>query len=317
MKQPLVSIITPVFNGEAYFRETFDNVRAQRWRNWEWIVVDDASTDGTWALLQDLARKEPRLRIRRLRANIGQAGAVRNIAMARAAGEYIAFLDADDQWEPTKLRRQVAHLIHHRDVDVVCSWIDFFGDPGRSEQWRRMDWRYDTPEVTHRQIVTQAMATSSILFRRGVYTETGGMDEDPRLVIGEDTEFGIRLVMRYRTHRIRKPLTMYRVNALGKSLSSVQLRVRQRRVLALHEIIAAKDILPPDLLKLHAALTFYNEAKNNLFHYGMPYRGLLWRSIRSGAAPAKAWVMFALCWLPAPMLRRVLEVLLAASRFGK
>lgn len=306
MKRPLVSIITPVYNGESYLRDTWQCLLSQTYRHWEWVVTDDASTDDTAAILRELAAADPRVRFERLEKNIGQAGTVRNRSMAGARGEYFAFLDADDRWEPRKLALQVRYLKTHPEVDVVCTHVSFFGDEERAALWSQMDLRANTRRVTPRQIVTQAMATSSILFRRKCYEQVGGMDEDLRLVIGEDTEYGIRLVMNFETHRIRRELTAYRVNPVGTSLSGGELNRRQERALALHRVIAEKKLLPPELLRLHRALTYYNEAKNNLFHYGMPFRGLLWTSIRSGAAPTKAWAMFALCWLPAPVLKRVL-----------
>ncbi len=308
--KPLVSIITPVYNGAEYIRDTCQCVKNQTYQNWEWIVIDDASTDETAKIVRELASEDQRIRLIPLEKNIGQAGAVRNRGMKAATGDFIAFLDADDAWEPKKLSIQLRYFQKHPKVMALCTYISFFGDPRRANQWEQMDWRFNSRRVTPRQIVTKAMATSSIVFHRKCYDEIGGMDEDLRLVIGEDTEFGIRLVMNYETHRIRRELTSYRVNPIGDSLSGIELAKRTERALALHQILTEKDILTPELLRLHRALTYYNEAKNNLFHYDLPFRGLLYQSITSGRAPAKAWVMFLLCWLPAPILKKLLIRLL-------
>ena len=121
---PLVSIITPAFNSERFLGETVASVRAQTLPRWEMIVADDRSSDGTLALARRLAAEEPRLRVIEMPRN-GGAGPARNAAIEASAGRYLAFLDADDLWDPTKLERQVAfmqrggHAFSYHDYRVV------------------------------------------------------------------------------------------------------------------------------------------------------------------------------------------------------
>lgn len=109
-KQPLVSLITPVYNAEAYLGACIASVQAQSYPNWEMLLVEDGSADQSWALLKELAAKEPRLRIFKNEQNSG-AGASRNKAIAEAKGRYIAFLDADDTWHPDKLAIQIPYML--------------------------------------------------------------------------------------------------------------------------------------------------------------------------------------------------------------
>jgi len=106
---PLVSVVMPVWNAEATLGEAVASVRAQTLPDWELILVDDASTDGSPGLIARLAAAEPRIRPIR-RATNGGAAAARNAAIAASRGRLVAFLDADDRWYPEKLARQVAHL---------------------------------------------------------------------------------------------------------------------------------------------------------------------------------------------------------------
>jgi glycosyltransferase involved in cell wall biosynthesis len=106
---PTVSVITPVWNAEATLAETVASVRAQSFPDWEIILVDDGSTDGSRELARQLAAEEPRIRWWALGQNRGTAEA-RNAAIRAARGRYLAFLDADDLWQPEKLEVQLGHM---------------------------------------------------------------------------------------------------------------------------------------------------------------------------------------------------------------
>jgi len=107
MPKPTVSIITPVHNSAAFLEACLDSVQAQTRDDWELILVDDASSDNSPALIQARADADARIRPVYLKHNQG-AGAARNIAIEQARGRYIAFLDSDDLWEADKLERQIA-----------------------------------------------------------------------------------------------------------------------------------------------------------------------------------------------------------------
>lgn len=106
---PLVSVITPVFNGARFIRETLDSVCAQTHADWELICVDDCSSDNSCEIVQSYADKDSRIRLIRLEVNSGAAVA-RNAAIEAARGRYIAFLDSDDIWLPYKLEVQLEYM---------------------------------------------------------------------------------------------------------------------------------------------------------------------------------------------------------------
>ena len=117
MNPPLVSIITPLYNKADHFAPTIRSVLEQRHSNWEWIVVDDGSTDGSADLLP---AGDARIRVLH-QANHGPAVA-RNRALQHAAGEYVTFLDADDEYLPGKISRQVQALVDRPEPQwVVCA----------------------------------------------------------------------------------------------------------------------------------------------------------------------------------------------------
>ncbi|HMZ89812.1 MAG TPA: glycosyltransferase family 2 protein [Chitinophagales bacterium] len=115
MTEPTVSVIMPVYNAAKYLQQAVDSVKSQTYANWELWMVNDKSTDNSAEIMSQLASGDARIHAIHLENNSGSAHA-RNIAIAQAKGKYIAFLDADDQWKPEKLKLQVAFMQQHNAV---------------------------------------------------------------------------------------------------------------------------------------------------------------------------------------------------------
>lgn len=126
----LVSVITPTFNAEKYIRATLQSVLNQSYQNWEMILVDDASTDRTVSIIEEFAQKDNRIKLFQLTENSGN-GFARNVALEKAAGKYIAFLDADDLWFPLKLEKQIQFL-KANNLPFTFSFYDCIDEEGNS-----------------------------------------------------------------------------------------------------------------------------------------------------------------------------------------
>jgi len=127
--EPLVSIMMPCFNAKQTLPMALASLHAQTYENWEAVVVDDGSTDGTWEILR--AFGDPRLRVERFDRNRGR-GMARQRCLEMANGAFLAFLDADDWLFPEKLANQVSLMREHPDVVVssgACVITDAAGDP--------------------------------------------------------------------------------------------------------------------------------------------------------------------------------------------
>ncbi|MBX2828726.1 MAG: glycosyltransferase [Flavobacteriaceae bacterium] len=120
--QPLVSIITPSYNAEAFITQNIESVLAQSYENWEHIIVDDASSDKTAVLIQSYAGKDDRIRWVVNPENRGAAYS-RNLATEMAKGDYIAFLDSDDWWHPQKLESQIQFMNEHNLAVSFTSYL--------------------------------------------------------------------------------------------------------------------------------------------------------------------------------------------------
>lgn len=115
MPSPTVSIITPLYNAENLFGDTYASVMAQTFEDYEWIIVDDCSSDGSYDLANRLSKDESRVRVIEMPVNGGSAKA-RNKGLEEAKGRYVTFLDADDLLDPTYLERQLAFIKEHGPI---------------------------------------------------------------------------------------------------------------------------------------------------------------------------------------------------------
>jgi len=115
----LISIITPSYNSSKYIAKTIESVISQTYKNWEMIIVDDCSPDNANEIIDKYTKKDFRIKLIKLEQNIGPANA-RNKGIKQAKGKYIAFLDSDDVWLPTKLEKQVKFM-QDNDLALTCS----------------------------------------------------------------------------------------------------------------------------------------------------------------------------------------------------
>ncbi|MTH17847.1 glycosyltransferase family 2 protein [Flavobacterium sp. LC2016-01] len=142
----LVSILIPTYNTEKFIRATLQSVQNQSYSNWEMILVDDASTDQTVAIIEEFAQNDNRIKLFRLEKNSGN-GFARNIALEKASGKYIAYLDADDLWFPEKLEKQVQFL-KTKNLPFTFSFYDCIDDDGND-----LKRRVETPvPLTYKQL---------------------------------------------------------------------------------------------------------------------------------------------------------------------
>ncbi|MGF6190829.1 glycosyltransferase family 2 protein [Serratia sp. 2723] len=116
-----VSIITPTYNSEKFIKETYSSIFRQTYTNWEWLVTDDCSDDATKDILAEIAQQDSRVRVFHNEKNSG-AAVSRNVSLSHVSGAFIAFIDSDDIWLPTKLEEQVKFM----DEDKNFSFTPYF-----------------------------------------------------------------------------------------------------------------------------------------------------------------------------------------------
>lgn len=195
---PLVSVIIPTYNRSSLVPRAIESVRRQTYRNVEILVIDDGSVDDT----QSVVRKIPDDRIRYIRHEINKGlPAARNTGIRAARGEYIAFLDDDDEWRQDKLERQLDVI---KDYDAVLCTAVVNGRPLRVHRART---------VTLDDLRRGSFDPSSLLAKAGVLKELG-FDENLRQ--GEDWDAFIRIAQRYTIGWVSEPLLLYNDGAHGR-----------------------------------------------------------------------------------------------------
>ena len=123
----LVSIITPMYNSEAYIEETIKSVIDQSYDKWEMLIIDDGSIDNSINIVKGYVKRDKRIKLIEKEKNQG-AAITRNIGIKESIGRYIAFLDSDDLWMPTKLEDQIIFMTNNKAVLSYSSYekIDEF-----------------------------------------------------------------------------------------------------------------------------------------------------------------------------------------------
>ena len=164
---PTISIITPAYNCEKYLEEAVNSVLAQTVQDWELLIIDDCSRDGTYRCMQKLALKDSRIRIFQNARNIG-AAATRNFGIRQAKGQWIAFLDSDDLWRKEKIQKQMTILEKHPDARFLFTGSAFIEDDGMT-----IAHTLHVPEKINRKklLKQNVISCSSILIRRELMLE--------------------------------------------------------------------------------------------------------------------------------------------------
>lgn len=217
MSAPLVSVIVPAFNAEAFVGRTLASLRAQTFRDFEVVVVDDGSTDGTAAIVETVARADPRFRLIR-QPNAGVAAA-RNRALAEARGRYLANLDADDLWRPQFLERTVEALERAGEGAVFAFartlWIDEHDKllpQGDSRLPRTIDYRV----LLTRNPVGNG---SAMLMRTSTVRAIGGYDGGLVRDFGQTEDWQLLLQLSWcgAVVGVDEPLVLYRITPQSSS----------------------------------------------------------------------------------------------------
>lgn len=220
---PKVSVCIPSYNHEKYVRASIESVLEQSFQDFEILVTDDGSTDGTVEELR--AIPDNRLSLEVLPENRGACIAL-NASIRRGTGEFVAVLNSDDIFLPGKLERQLRFLESYPEVGAVFGYpafIDENGNPLREDQtFYRNTFKVDNRSQGQwlRQFFLRGnvLCHPTILIRRRCYDEVGYYD--PALAQLPDLDLWVRLVRRYSIHILPEPLVGFRILSDNKNASA-------------------------------------------------------------------------------------------------
>ena len=226
---PQVSVIVPAYNVRSYIEQVLVSLKYQSFQNFEVIIVDDGSTDGTSEVVKPFCDRDSRFQL--LQKQNGGLSSARNYGIRHAHAPYIALLDGDDVYEPEKLATHVDVLDRTPEVGVVYS----------ASRAMRDDGRPTFISLSGKPVMSDPLLAllcknfighgSNGVFRRSLFDEVGQFDEGLRS--SEDVDFWLRIAAtrRWRFHRIPQVLCGYRVRPSGLSFNVTQMQRSHEQVL--------------------------------------------------------------------------------------
>ena len=309
-EEPKISVVIPVYNGERYLVECIQSVYRQTYSNFEIIVVDDASTDGTRAIIERLRDSYGQLRYFRNEKNLGTGGS-RNVGIRESKADLVGFLDQDDRWYPTFLETQLRILDANPDIDCLYCDFDFIdeasnvtdissgcyvcqGEPSINRIGIEAIWKGQTP------------IPSTVIFRKSALFDVGLFSVEYldcinmwiKFAVGHSfAETGL-LLGSYRKHQAQKSTDDFRIVV-------ARTKAYQGAVLAYPEI---RHLVGPKLfaevMHDHTAM-----AGNNWFWIKQDYTRAaeyFWQAYQYRPTDLETLIKLAWCWTP-PMLRKLVR----------
>lgn len=255
---PKVSVVIPAYNAMTYLPISVESVLRQTFTDFEVLIINDGSLDHIMEWASGITDQ----RVRLISQENQGVSAARNTGIAQAQGDYVAFLDADDLWEPTKLEKQLRCLEDNPAVGLVYTWtalIDEFGKPTG-----RVFASHAEGDIWKQLIENDMISTgSSTMLRRSCFETVGVFDRS--LAFAEDFDMWLRIAARYPLTVVKEPLTLYRQHSNNTTKN------RQKMSQGLRAVIEkAFQSVPLDLLYLR------NRA------YASIFLGLAWLAIDEG-----------------------------------
>ncbi|MBD2388332.1 glycosyltransferase family 2 protein [Cylindrospermum sp. FACHB-282] len=254
---PKVSIIIPAYNAMTYLPTTLASVLQQTFTDFEVLIIDDGSTDHLHQWITEILDS----RVKLIRQNNQGISAARNTGINNSKGKYIAFLDADDLWETTKLEEQIYLLDNNPTIGLVYTWIKLVDHHGKSSG--RIIKSHIQGNMWQQIVEYNPIQTSTVIVRRDCLDNVGIFDQN--LSSAEDWELWVRISFHYPFAVIKKPLVNYRLhqNNITKNWQITE----QGLSLVIEKVFAS---LPSDIQNL----------KNRCYGRGNLY--IAWKTLQTG-----------------------------------
>ena len=293
---PTVSVLLPVYNAEKYVRAASESILAQSFEDFELLVIDDGSTDGSLEILTSF--KDPRI-VLVARQHAGLVPTL-NEGLGLVKGPYLARHDADDLSHPRRFEIQVAALVANPRLGVVGSNYSIVDAAGRFEEATSVFTHPD--DLRFAQTISNQFGHGSVMIRRSVLAPVGCYD--PTVGYVEDYDLLSRLSQRCEVANLSEPLYTWRRNPSGISLSNAALQEEQ--ALRVRDRYFAEVLTHPERFKIysswhpsdfHTGWLRYMDKKSRL------YRSLSFMFARHGRT-RRAWQALLAACLCAPWRKR-------------
>jgi glycosyltransferase involved in cell wall biosynthesis len=203
LRQPdsTLSVVLCTYNRKQLVERAIASVQRQTFVHWELMIVDDGSTDGSDQLLLAIAKSDPRITYVR-QTNRGLAYS-RNIGVGMARGDYVTFIDSDDEWSPRHLELRVDYLRDHPSVDALHGGVSLKGP-------RTRQYVIDATRPGKKIHLSKCYIAGTLFIKRFVFLRLGGF---PNMEYGDDYHFMTRLARRFKLVRVKWPTYIYHLDS--------------------------------------------------------------------------------------------------------
>lgn len=267
-KQIAISVVMPVYNGELYLKESIGSILDQTFNDFEFIVINDGSNDGSGNIIASYAKIDKRIKIIN-QTNQGIVVALNN-GLKIANGKYIARMDCDDISLPTRFYKQVEYMEHHLDIGVCGTWIRYFGNQ-KAGCWKPP---LDMESMRSELIFTSILAHPTVFIRKEIFDKYNLFYRND-YIHAEDYDLWIRFAKCTRLANIPEILYLYRVHEhqvtqmgrISKNYSARQLREKyisdnlgeiSSDFISIHEDVASREY-GNNMMFVKKAFDWFNE----------------------------------------------------------
>ena len=230
---PLVSIIMPAYNVERYISDSISSVINQTYKNWELIIIDDASCDDTSKIIKEFSLKDNRIKPIFRKINSGRPSIAKNEAYNKITGEFVAFLDSDDLWLENKLQKQV-NLMKNTNCKL-CYTGGYIIDENGNEIKSFLP-QYQNGHIFKKLLFHYEINNQSVLITKDVLEKF-----NENIIIGEDYNLFMSIAVKYEICNIKEKLIKYRIHK--KSITKSNFNLADGTLFTLKELDNKYNIL--------------------------------------------------------------------------
>jgi glycosyltransferase involved in cell wall biosynthesis len=253
---PKITVVMPVYNGEKYLDTAIKSILNQKFTNFEFVIVDDASTDNSVEIINSY--QDQRIKLIKNNVNLG-IPTTRNKCLQESSGEYVAVLDCDDYAYPSRLAEQLEFMENNPDFGMVGSWVELIDE---NDDLTGEVWNEDEPsqKIPCRLLFHNYFAHSAVLLRRSALdtVKINGEIYRKDYPNAQDYDLWVRISKKFKVWNIPKVLIKYRVHSHCISLKAANL-VEQLTCKIVTEQMNNLGIQPTDKqLALHRQIGSYN-----------------------------------------------------------
>jgi glycosyltransferase involved in cell wall biosynthesis len=213
---PTVSVIMSVHNEEATIAEAIESIIAQTYHDWEFIIIEDCSTDRSLEIAGHYVRQQKRIKIIKNDHNLGLAKSL-NKGIKAAKGEFIARMDGNDFSYPERLEKQVAFMRDNPAIDVLGTGAELIDESGNTLSFRNLPETHDELSANIHKMCP--VFHPSVIMRNEFLKRSGGYND--RLRISQDMDIWSRMIDRATFHNLQEPLIRYQTRAYNRSLKNI------------------------------------------------------------------------------------------------